>query len=217
MIYCRCQSKDWIMQDIVSYMMKINENLECMLSSTRWSFLQKPLHLSVNTQSFLTRWNRTNEFTTVREAIGLKSMASADGAKHYLLLHHSGIIKTYYWNGIADLWEIWSSCEMSIIVYARKHFSWRLPKLKQKEVPILYQIRIDSLSSSVKSIEEYNHVLVFVNNFTGYRWTNWMKTKDEMLRTAKWRHSDIAHLIAKHKLCVFSEGSEPRQNDNSCF
>ena len=42
------------------------------------------------------------------------------------------------------------------------------PSLKRKVVPPLYQIDIDSFSSSVKSVEGYLHAVVLVDNQPGY-------------------------------------------------
>ena len=43
------------------------------------------------------------------------------------------------------------------------------PKLKRLINKPLYQVHMDSFSSSVKSIEGYNHAIVFVDAATGYR------------------------------------------------
>ncbi len=59
------------------------------------------------------------------------------------------------------------------------------PGSKARKVPPLYQINMDSFSSSIKSIEGYNHVDVLVDNQTGYRWVYGMKTKDEMIKDVK--------------------------------
>jgi hypothetical protein len=42
------------------------------------------------------------------------------------------------------------------------------PKLQVSKVPPLYQVNMDSFSSSVKSIEGYNHAVVFVDKQTRY-------------------------------------------------
>ena len=42
------------------------------------------------------------------------------------------------------------------------------PKAKRPINKPLYQINMDSFSSSVKSIEGYNHAIVFVDAATGY-------------------------------------------------
>ena len=44
------------------------------------------------------------------------------------------------------------------------------PKAKHPINKPLYQINMDSFSSSVKSIEGYNHAIIFVDAATGYRW-----------------------------------------------
>ena len=76
------------------------------------------------------------------------------------------------------------------------------PQRRKKVVPPLYQINMDSFSSSVKSIEGYFHDVVIVDNHSGYRWIYGMKTKDKKLKVVKQWYSDIADLRAKHKLVI---------------
>ena len=56
----------------------------------------------------------------------------------------------------------------------------------------LYQVHMDSFSSSVKSIEGYIHAIVFVDAATGYRWIYGMKTKDDAIKALRKWNSDIA-------------------------
>jgi hypothetical protein len=77
-----------------------------------------------------------------------------------------------------------------------------LPKTKKVITKPLYQINMDSFSSSVKSIEGYFYSLVFVDAATGYRWIYGLKTKGEALNVVKRWYADIADLRAKHKLVV---------------
>ena len=44
---------------------------------------------------------------------------------------------------------------------------------------------MDSFSSSVESIEIYNHAIVFVDAATGYRWQYGMKTKDDAIKALR--------------------------------
>ena len=53
---------------------------------------------------------------------------------------------------------------------------------------------MDSFSSSVKSIEGYNHAIVFVDAATGYRWIYGMKTKDDAIKALRTWYADIADL-----------------------
>ena len=76
------------------------------------------------------------------------------------------------------------------------------PQRRKKVVPPLYQINMDSFSSSVKSIEGFFHAVVIVDNHSGYQWIYGMKTKDEMINVVKQWYSDIADLRAKHKLLI---------------
>ena len=53
---------------------------------------------------------------------------------------------------------------------------------------------MDSFSSSVESIERYNHAIVFVDAATGYRWLYGMKTKDDAIKALRTWYADIADL-----------------------
>jgi hypothetical protein len=77
-----------------------------------------------------------------------------------------------------------------------------LPKLKDRATEPLAQVNMDSFSSSVPSIEGYNHAVVFVDCNSGYRWLYGMKLKSEMLNVVKKWYSDIADLRLKHELVV---------------
>ncbi len=59
-----------------------------------------------------------------------------------------------------------------------------LPKAKRPINTPLYQVHMDTFSSSVKSIGGYNHVIVFVDAATGsyYRWIYGIKTKDNTIK-----------------------------------
>ena len=76
------------------------------------------------------------------------------------------------------------------------------PKAKHPINKPLYQIHMDSLSSSVKSFEGYYHATVFVDAATGYRWLYGMKTKDDAIKALRTWYSDIADQQTKHKLKV---------------
>ena len=77
-----------------------------------------------------------------------------------------------------------------------------LPKLKDRATKPLWQVNMDSFSSSVTSIEGYNHAVVIADCNTGYRWLYGMKVKSDMLKVVKKWYSDIADLRQKHKLVV---------------
>ena len=66
----------------------------------------------------------------------------------------------------------------------------------------LYQVHVDSFSSSVKSIEGYNHVIVFVDAATGYRWIYGLESKDDAIKALRKWYSDMTDLRTKHKLVV---------------
>jgi hypothetical protein len=78
----------------------------------------------------------------------------------------------------------------------------KYPALKVRASQTLKQVNIDSFSSSLLSIEGYNHLAIFMDCNLGFRWIYCMKTKDEMLKvTRKW-YSVIADLRQKHLLVV---------------
>ena len=57
------------------------------------------------------------------------------------------------------------------------------PKAKRPINRPLYQVHMDSFSSSVKSIEGYKHAIVFVDAATEYRWLYGLKTKDDAIKS----------------------------------
>ena len=75
-------------------------------------------------------------------------------------------------------------------------------KAKRQINKPLYQIHMDSFSSSVESIEKYNHAIIFVDAATGYRWIYGMETKDDAIKALRTWYADIADLRTKHKLVV---------------
>jgi hypothetical protein len=76
------------------------------------------------------------------------------------------------------------------------------PTLRSRVDRPLKQVNIDSLSSSVESIEGYSHAVVIVDCNSGYRWLYGMKTKDDMLKVIKKWYSDISDILEKHDLVV---------------
>jgi hypothetical protein len=77
-----------------------------------------------------------------------------------------------------------------------------LPKLKDSATEPLYQVNMDSFSSSVTSIEGYTYAVVFADCNSGYRWVYGMKLKSDMLKNVKKWFSDIADLRQKHRLVI---------------
>jgi hypothetical protein len=55
-----------------------------------------------------------------------------------------------------------------------------LPKLKDRADKPLGQVYMDSFSSSVQSIEGYNHAFIFVDCNSGFRWLYGMKNKSDL-------------------------------------
>ena len=76
------------------------------------------------------------------------------------------------------------------------------PKAKHPINKPLYQIHMDSFSSSVESIERYNHAIVSVDAATGCRWLYGMKTKDDAIKALRTWYADTADLRTKHKVVV---------------
>ena len=93
------------------------------------------------------------------------------------------------------------------------------PKAKRPINKPLYQIHMDSFSSSVKSIEGYIHAIVFVDAATGYRWLYGMKTKDDAIKALRTWYAGIADLRNKHKLVVLMQdnASEYKYEDMMQF
>ncbi len=59
------------------------------------------------------------------------------------------------------------------------------PATKVRASKPLKQINVDSFSSSVTSIEGYNHAAIFVDSNSGFRWIYGMKSNYEMLKVTK--------------------------------
>ncbi len=74
-----------------------------------------------------------------------------------------------------------------------------LPTLKDRAIEPLYQVNMDSFSSSVTSIERYNYAVAFADCNSGYRWAYVMKLKTDMLKVVKKWFGDISDLRQKHK------------------
>ena len=68
------------------------------------------------------------------------------------------------------------------------------PKAKRPIDKPLYQVHMDSFSSSVNSIEGYNHAIVFVDAATGYSRLYVMRTKDDAIKAYRTWYCDIADL-----------------------
>ncbi len=57
---------------------------------------------------------------------------------------------------------------------------------------LLGRVHMDLFSSSITSIEGYNHAIIFTDSNSGMRWQYEMKTKDETLDMAKRWFAEIA-------------------------
>jgi hypothetical protein len=82
-----------------------------------------------------------------------------------------------------------------------------LSKLKNLAEKPLWQVNMDSFSSSVQSIEGYNHAVVFVDCNSGLRWlyaavVYGMKNKSDLPKIVKKLYSDNADLLQRHTLVV---------------
>jgi hypothetical protein len=62
---------------------------------------------------------------------------------------------------------------------------------------------MDLYSSSITSIEGYNHAIVFTDSNSGMRWQYGMKTKDESLKMAKRWFAEIADVHINYPLIIF--------------
>ncbi len=68
------------------------------------------------------------------------------------------------------------------------------PKSKRLINKRLYQVHMDSFSSSVESTAAVLHAIVFVDAATGFRWIHGMKTKDDAIEVLQTWYTDIADL-----------------------
>jgi hypothetical protein len=101
--------------------------------------------------------------------------------------------------GIFEEDDFQDTCQMSVM------YDWQstledFPKAKRQINKPLYQVHMDSFSSSFKSIEGYNHV--FVDAAAGYGWIYGLKSKNGVIKALREWYSDIADLRTKHKLVV---------------
>jgi hypothetical protein len=76
------------------------------------------------------------------------------------------------------------------------------PDLLEPAIRPLMRVNMDMYSSSITSIEGYNHAVVFTDSHGEYRWQYGMKTKDETLAVSKRWFAEIAELRAKHPLLM---------------
>ncbi len=67
----------------------------------------------------------------------------------------------------------------------RKSTLENYPELREPATHPLSRVNMDLYTSSVISIEGYNHAVVFTDSHGEYRWQYSLKTKDEVLPTSK--------------------------------
>ena len=73
--------------------------------------------------------------------------------------------------------------------------------IKRAETP-LRRVNFDIVSSSVTSIEGYDHAAVFSDDCSELQWVYGLKTKDEMLNTAEIWWADISDIRGKYEVMV---------------
>jgi hypothetical protein len=66
----------------------------------------------------------------------------------------------------------------------------------------LERVSMDSYSSSITSIEGYNHAVIITDSYGEYRWQYGMRTKDDILRVCKRCFAEIADFPAKYPLLM---------------
>jgi hypothetical protein len=76
------------------------------------------------------------------------------------------------------------------------------PGLMEPAQHPLEQVHMDMYSSSVNSIEGYNHALILPDSHGELRWQYGMKTKDETLAMSKRWFAEIADFRAKFPLSM---------------
>ena len=77
------------------------------------------------------------------------------------------------------------------VIHDRKSTLEDLPKLKDRTDEPLGKVNMDSFSSSVQSIEGYNHAAVFVDCKSGLYG---MKNKSDLVKVVKKLYRDIPDL-----------------------
>ena len=82
----------------------------------------------------------------------------------------------------------------------------------------LGRVHMDLYSSSITSIEGYNHALIFTDSHGEFRWQFGMKTKDETFNMSKRWFAEVADLRAKYPFLVLvrdnsGENSSKEIND----
>ncbi len=121
----------------------------------------------------------------------------------------------------ASNWNIWDTIKWAIGLESLKNMTFEtharcpssmvgkatledFPKAIRPINKPLYQVHIDSFSSSVKWIEVYLHAIVFVDATTGYQWIYEMKTKEGAIKVLRRWYSKFADLRI--------DSSQPQQN-----
>ena len=76
------------------------------------------------------------------------------------------------------------------------------PGLLEPATRPLARVNMDLYSSSITSIEGYNHALVFTDSHSSYRWEYGMKTKSETFSVCKRWFAETAEIREKHPLLM---------------
>ncbi len=81
-------------------------------------------------------------------------------------------------------------------------------------------VHMDLCSSSITSIEGYNHSIIFTDSNSGMRWQYGMKTKDETLNMSKRWFAEIADVRINYQLIMIvrdSSGENTSKELNGFF
>jgi hypothetical protein len=103
--------------------------------------------------------------------------------------------------GLSDWIEIRVTCKVSIM-HDWKSYARRLSIIEEESATPIASNQHGFIFIISQAVEGYLHAVVLVDNQPGYRWIYGIKTKDETIKVVKQWYSDIADLLARHKLVV---------------
>jgi hypothetical protein len=76
----------------------------------------------------------------------------------------------------------------------------KYPDLLEPATQALSRVNMDLYTSSVTSIEGYNHAVIFTDSHSEYRWQYCLKTKDKVLPASKRWFAEIADISQRFPL-----------------
>ncbi len=147
-------------------MMKMDTNQEFMQSSTRRLIIQKKscAFVSEHSNFFYLKIEQTNAQQFEKQTgHNLWHRRTGHSTNHAI---RASIKCTTGMDSLVGVnYEAHVKCPSCMLEKATLE---EYPGARGQKVPPLYQINMDSFSSSIKSIEGYNHAVVLVDNQTGF-------------------------------------------------